>query len=129
MLCMPDPDVLRVYGEGAGLRLMMHTGAYDNAFALPDGRWQVICASQDTKLMLVPVSGGLRLDITGPGRTQQAIRAMVGPHTNELNQMKEWSAETETIPGGVRLTVVAKDPADANTVARIRGLGFIGLLV
>ena len=76
-----------------------------------------------------PVSGGLRLDITGPGRTQQAIRAMVGPHTNELNQMKEWSANTETIPGGVRLTVVAKDPADANTVARIRGLGFIGLLV
>jgi hypothetical protein len=37
--------------------------------------------------------------------------------------------EAETIPGGVRLTVVAKDPANANTVARIRGLGFIGLLV
>jgi hypothetical protein len=43
--------------------------------------------------------------------------------------MKEWSARTEAIPGGVRLTVVAKDPADARTVARIRGLGFIGLLV
>ena len=62
MLCMPDPDVLRVYGEGAGLRLTMHTGAYDNAFALPDGRWQVICASQDTKLMLIPVSGGLSVE-------------------------------------------------------------------
>jgi hypothetical protein len=33
------------------------------------------------------------------------------------------------IPGGLRLTVVARDPADAKTVARIRGLGFIGLLV
>jgi hypothetical protein len=54
---------------------------------------------------------------------------MVGPHANELNQMKEWSAKTETIPGGLRLAVVAKDPTDAKTVARIRGLGFIGLLV
>jgi hypothetical protein len=76
-----------------------------------------------------PVSGGLRMDISGTGRTEQAIRDMVGPHTNELNQMPEWSAKAETIPGGVRLTVVAKDQADVKTVARIRGLGFIGLLV
>ena len=75
------------------------------------------------------VPGGLQMDITGAGRVEQSIRDMVGPHTNELNQMPEWSAKTETIPGGVRLTVVAKDPADAKTVARIRGLGFIGLLV
>jgi hypothetical protein len=75
------------------------------------------------------VSGGLRMEITGTGRTEQAIRGMVGPHANELNQMKEWSATAETIPGGVRLTVVAKDAADAKTIARIRGLGFIGLLV
>jgi hypothetical protein len=76
-----------------------------------------------------PVPGGLRMDITGIGRTEQAIRGMVGPHTNELNQMKEWSAKAETIPGGLRLTVVARDPTDAKNVARIRGLGFIGLLV
>ena len=76
-----------------------------------------------------PVSGGLRMDITGTGRVEHAIRDMVGPHTNELNQMSEWSAKTETIPGGLRLTVVAKDPTDAKTAARIRGLGFIGLLV
>jgi hypothetical protein len=30
---------------------------------------------------------------------------------------------------GLRLTVLAKDAADAKAVARIRGLGFIGLLV
>jgi hypothetical protein len=75
------------------------------------------------------VPGGLRMDITGAGRTEQAIRGMVGPHANELNQMKEWSAKAEAIPGGIRLTVVAKEQADAKTVARIRGLGFIGLLV
>lgn len=76
-----------------------------------------------------PVPAGLRMDITGTGRTEQAIRTMVGPHTHELNQMQEWSAKAEVIPGGLRLTVVATDPADAKTVARIRGLGFIGLLV
>ncbi len=38
------------------------------------------------------------------------------------------SATTEEIPGGLRLTVVAKNPDDAKTIARIRGLGFIGLL-
>jgi hypothetical protein len=42
--------------------------------------------------------------------------------------MPEWSARTEAIAGGVRLVVVAKKPDDARAVARIRGLGFAGLL-
>jgi hypothetical protein len=52
----------------------------------------------------------------------------VVPHTVELSRMPESSAQTEPIPDGLRLTVVAKNPDDAKTVARIRGLGFIGLL-
>jgi hypothetical protein len=76
-----------------------------------------------------PVPGGLAMDVTGAGRTEEAIRRMVGPHAVELNAMSQWSAKTEQIPGGLRLTVVAKKPDDAKTVARIRGLGFIGLLV
>jgi len=75
------------------------------------------------------VPGGLAVDVTGAGRTEQAIRRMVGPHSMELNKMSEWSARTEEIPGGLRLTVVAKNPDDPKTIARIRGLGFIGLLV
>ncbi len=76
-----------------------------------------------------PVPAGLAMDVTGTGRTEDAIRRMVAPHTVELNAMPQWSANTEQIPGGLRLTVVAKNPDDAKTVARIRGLGFIGLLV
>ncbi|MGD0265831.1 MAG: hypothetical protein ABSD47_12885 [Candidatus Methylomirabilota bacterium] len=53
---------------------------------------------------------------------------MVVPRTVELNKMPEWSAQMEQIPGGLHLTVVAKNPDDAKTVARIRALGFIGLL-
>jgi len=71
----------------------------------------------------------LRMDITGTGRTEEAIRRMVGPHAVELNGMPQWSATTVQIPAGLRLTVVAKNPDDVKTVARIRGLGFIGLLV
>ena len=75
-----------------------------------------------------PVPGGLAMEITGSGRTEQAIRAMVVPHAVELDRMPEWSAKTETVPGGVRLTVIARKPDDAKLVARIRGLGFAGLI-
>lgn len=72
------------------------------------------------------VPGGLSMDVTGTGRTEQAIRAMVVPHAAELDRMPSFIAKTELIPGGVRLTVTAKTP-DAKVVARLRGLGFIGL--
>ena len=75
------------------------------------------------------VPGGLAMEITGPARTEQAIRAMVAPHAGELDRMPEWTARTEPIAGGLRLTVTARTPEDAKTVARIRGLGFAGLLV
>jgi len=74
------------------------------------------------------VPGGLAMDITGTGRTEQAIRAMVTSHAVELDRMPEWSAKTGPVAGGVRLTVIAKEPDDATLVARIRGLGFAGLI-
>jgi hypothetical protein len=72
--------------------------------------------------------GGLVMDVTGVGRTESAIRAMLIPHAMELDQMPGLAAKTEVIPGGVRLTVTARDAEDAKAVARVRGLGFIGLL-
>jgi hypothetical protein len=74
------------------------------------------------------VPGGLVMDVTGTGRTEQAIRAMLVPHAAELDRMPAFAAKTELIPGGVRLTATAKAPDDAKAVARLRGLGFIGLL-
>lgn len=46
-------------------------------------------------------------------RTERAIVAMVVPHAAELNRMPAYAARTETIPGGVRLTVTAKTEGDA----------------
>jgi len=75
------------------------------------------------------VPGGLTMDVTGSARTAQSIRAMVVPHAMELDRMPAWSAKTEPLGDGVRLIVVARDPSDSSTVAKIRGLGFSGLLV
>jgi Crp-like helix-turn-helix domain len=75
-----------------------------------------------------PVLGGLVMDVTGAGRTEQAIRVMVVPHAVELDRMPSYAARTELIPGGVRLTVTVKAPDDPRAVARLRGLGFIGVL-
>jgi len=81
----------------------------------------------EVKSTVVP--GGLAMDVTGTGRTEGAIQRMVVPHVVELNAMSEWSARTEPIPGGLRLLVTARNAEDAKTIARVRGLGFIGLLV
>ena len=45
---------------------------------------------------------------------------MVVPHTVELNKMPGWSVQTEEIPGGLRLTVVAVNPDDAKGL-KVRG--------
>ncbi len=74
------------------------------------------------------VPGGLVMAVTGTSRTEQAIRAMLVPHAAELDRMTAFAAKTELIPGGVRLTVMAKTPDDARAIVRLRGLGFIGLL-
>jgi hypothetical protein len=53
---------------------------------------------------------------------------MVVPHAGELDRMAAYSATAEVVPGGVKLTVLSKTPDDARAVARLRGLGFAGLL-
>jgi hypothetical protein len=72
-----------------------------------------------------PVEGGLEIAVTGAGRTLAAIQRMVPAHAQELDRMNGWSARTEALLDGVRLTVTARDAKEA---AHIRGLGFVGLL-
>ncbi|HET8576421.1 MAG TPA: hypothetical protein VFO18_04940, partial [Methylomirabilota bacterium] len=67
------------------------------------------------------IPGGLVMEVTGGGRTEGAIRAMVLPHAMELDRMPDLTARAEAIPGGVRLTVTSRRPDDAKAVARLRG--------
>jgi len=73
-----------------------------------------------------PIDNGLQVDVTGSGRTLDAIRRMLPAHGRELNQLANWHAATEMLADGVRLTVTSSNPSE---VAHIRGLGFIGLMV
>jgi len=57
-----------------------------------------------------------------------AIRRMAANHTSMLDQGDEYHASAKEIPGGTRLTVTAKNPGDSNVVARIRALGFAGIM-
>jgi hypothetical protein len=72
------------------------------------------------------IDGGLRVAVTGSGRTLAAIQRMVPAHAAELNGVNGWSVTAAAAPDGVLLTVTARDPKE---VQHIRGLGFIGLMV
>jgi hypothetical protein len=74
------------------------------------------------------IAGGARMDVTGEGRVAESIRQMLRAHAPQLDSLRIYRTTVEDIPGGVRLTVRAADPNDAKTVAKIRALGFAGLL-
>ena len=73
-----------------------------------------------------PIDGGLEIAVTGSGRTLGAIQRMLPAHAQEINGINGWSAKTEPLADGVLLKVTSTDPKE---VRRIRGLGFIGILV
>jgi hypothetical protein len=72
------------------------------------------------------VGGGLRIAVTGTGRTLEAIRRMVPAHAREIDGQTGWSVTTSPVADGVVLAVTATDPSQ---VVRIRGLGFMGIMV
>jgi len=53
---------------------------------------------------------------------------MVGAHVPMLTAAGPWRATATPIVGGMRLDVIASVDRDSATVARIRGLGFMGLM-
>jgi hypothetical protein len=74
------------------------------------------------------IPGGLEMRVTGTGRVADAIHRMVGDHARMLDQGADYRASTVSIPEGAIMTVTAKNASDPREVARIRGLGFAGLL-
>ncbi len=75
------------------------------------------------------VEGGVRLEVTGEGATMDAIRRMLRSHGSALEGELPVRATVAHHEQGLVLTVVARDPDNADFVARLRGLGFAGLLV
>jgi len=72
------------------------------------------------------VDGGATYQVTGAGRTLEAIRRMVPTHAAQIVSETGWATRTREIDGGVEVTVTAEAPEQ---VARIRALGFAGFMV
>ena len=71
------------------------------------------------------LADGVDIAVTGEGRTLEAIKRMIPAHAHELNQIG-WTAKTESRANGVRLIVTTSDAAQ---VAKLRALGFMGIMV
>lgn len=73
------------------------------------------------------VAGGAAFTVSGTGLVRDAIRRMAKEH-GSMMRGGGLTWVTEEITEGVKVTVTSTTPSDAKSVARIRGLGFIGLM-
>jgi hypothetical protein len=71
------------------------------------------------------LDNGIEIAVTGEGRTLAAIKRMVPAHVNELKEIG-WSAKSEELPNGVKLTVTA---SEASPMTKLKALGFMGIMV
>ena len=74
------------------------------------------------------VEGGFSAEVTGAGEIAASIGRMLTAHVAQMSTEAGLKGTAEPIAGGIRLTVVANNPSDPAAVARVRGLGVIGIL-
>lgn len=79
----------------------------------------------DTIVEETALPNGLSAMATGDADTMAALRRMVPAHAAQLAQDDRWAVAAIEAENGVELRVTSGDPA---VVARIRGLGFFGLM-
>lgn len=73
------------------------------------------------------IPGGARFLVRGTGDVVGSIQRMAGAHARALENSEQFQAAVETTSDGVTMDVTAADGLP-ETVAKIRGLGFAGLL-
>jgi hypothetical protein len=79
----------------------------------------------DTIVKETALPDGLSAIATGDSDTVAALRRMVPAHAAQLAQDDRWTVAAIDAGNGIELRVTSDDPA---VVARIRGLGFFGLM-
>jgi hypothetical protein len=73
-----------------------------------------------------PIEKGLRISVTGSGRTLEAIQRMIPAHAQDINGLYGWLVQAKPVPGGEELTVTGNSAAGEQ---KIRALGFMGIMV
>ncbi len=79
----------------------------------------------DSRVVEVALANGLEMTATGDAQTIATLQRMVPAHARQLANDKRWAVIVETVDDGATLRVTSDDPAVA---ARIKGLGFFGLM-
>jgi len=82
-----------------------------------------------SRVAATPVTGGAQFVVRGTGETIAAIKRMTGAHVTMVGNSGGPRVVRTELVDGVRLIVTVTDPSDAAAVAKLRGLGFIGLMV
>ena len=80
------------------------------------------------RVVSTPVVGGAQFIVRGTGEAIGAIKRMTGAHVTMVMNSGGPRVVRTVLPDGVRLVVTAADTADTTAVAKVRGLGFIGLM-
>jgi hypothetical protein len=82
-----------------------------------------------SRVASTPVTGGAQFVVRGTGETIAAIKRMTGAHVTMIKKGGGPRVVRTELADGVRLIVTAADPSDSAAIAKLRGLGFIGLMV
>ncbi len=71
------------------------------------------------------VEGGIRFSVSGEGPARESVRRMVMAHAATMNGVDGWKFVAEPSDKGATLTV---SPPDQASMAKLRALGFIGVM-
>ncbi|MEP7172656.1 MAG: hypothetical protein ABI705_04110 [Aestuariivirga sp.] len=71
------------------------------------------------------VVGGIRFSVSGEGPVRESVRRMVMAHAATMNGVDGWLFMAATSDTGANLTV---SPPDQASMAKLRALGFIGVM-
>ena len=82
-----------------------------------------------SRVVSTPVAGGARFLVRGRGEAVAAIRRLTAAHTAMVSAGGGPRIARTVVADGVQLVVTARESADVAAIARIRALGFIGLMV
>ena len=82
-----------------------------------------------SRVVATPLAGGAQFLVRGTGNVIAAIKRLTGAHATMVMNHDGPRVVRAELADGVRLVVTAADTSDAAAVAKLRGLGFIGLMV
>lgn len=81
-----------------------------------------------SRIVTSEIPGGFAAELTGEGEVVGSIRRMTRAHAATLSREGDLRATVSEVPGGVRMAVIAGDGTNPRAVARLRGLGAIGVM-